>query len=371
MSEATTNALQELARRTRVTLNTIVQGAYALLLSRYSGEEEVLFGAVVSGRPATLPGVEEMVGFFMNTLPMRIQVKPEETVGVWLKRLQQQQVEQLQYEYSSLVQVQGWSDVPRGQPLFESVYVFENFPEGQSLQDETTKLEICVERVVEQTNYPLMLMVVPESQLHLHISYYKQRFDAATIQRMLLHLQTILEAMATSALHHPADARSLRVADIPLIREDERRQVLVEWNATTAAYSSDVCIHRLFEEQVGQAPEAIAVVCGDEQITYRALNTRADALALRLQGMGVGPEVLVCLCMERSVELLVGLLGILKAGGAYVPLDPAYPAGAVGLYATRYTGQQAGGRATTLDLNATTITCQASSAGRGDSRGAC
>ncbi|MEO7020169.1 MAG: amino acid adenylation domain-containing protein [Ktedonobacteraceae bacterium] len=331
LSEATTSALQALAKRERVTLNVVVQAAYALLLSRYSGEQDVIFGTVVSGRPATLPGVEEMVGCFMNTLPVRVQVAAEETLGAWLKRLQEQQVELREYEYSSLAQVQTWSEIPRGRALFESLLIFENYPGGEPSDEQSRTFTMQFTHLSEQTNYPLTVMVVPASQLFLHIGYFSERFEDATIERMLTHLQTILAGMAGDVLPNTNATRSvsphqpLRLADISLMAEDERQQVLVEWNTTSATYSSDICIHTLFEEQVERSPGAIAVVAGDEYLTYRELNRRSNALAHHLREMGVGPEALVCICMERSLELLIGLLATLKAGGAYVPLDPAYP----------------------------------------------
>ena len=312
-----TAALQSLARQHQLTLNTLVQGAWAILLSRYSGEADVVFGVTVSGRPAAIRGVESIVGLLINTLPMRVQVSADDSLLSWLQQIQNQQVEIRQYEYSPLVQVQGWSEVPRGLPLFESIVVFENYPVDISLRERGTNLQVRDVRSFERTNYPLTLVAVPGAKLSLRLSYQRHRFDAATIARMLGHFQTLLEGMVANP--------NQRLSELPLLSAAEQHQVLVEWNDTQADYPKHVCIHQLFEATVTRSPDAIAVVFENEQLTYQELNIRANKIAHHLQALGVEPDVLVGIYMERSLEMVVGLLGILKAGGAYVPLDPAYP----------------------------------------------
>lgn len=316
LSEATTTALHFLAQQHQLTLNTLLQGAFALLLSRYSGEEDIVFGTTSSGRPPTLAGVESMVGVFINTLPARVHVESGEFLLPWLKKLQAQQAQARQYEYSPLVEVQAWSDVPRGMPLFESILVFENYPVNSSLPKQSENLGIREVRFVESINYPLTVVVGVGSELSLKIWYSRQHFDAATITRMLGHLQTLLEGMVANPNQH--------LKELQLLTEAERHQLLVEWNDTQTDYYQR-CIHELFEEQVERSPHAVAVVFEDEQLTYQELNGRANQLACYLQKLGVKQEVLVGICVERSLEMVVGILGILKAGGAYVPLDQAYP----------------------------------------------
>ncbi|MEG4634885.1 condensation domain-containing protein, partial [Microcoleus sp. AR_TQ3_B6] len=317
LSIGTTAALQSLARKHQLTLNTLVQGAWVLLLNRYSGQEDVVFGATVSGRPAELPGVESMVGLFINTLPIRVQVSPTTSLLDWLQQLQVQQVELRQYEYSSLVQVQGWSDVPRGLPLFESIVVFENYPVDASLQKQGSSLEIGNVRGFERTNYPLNLVARPGAELLLELSYDCRRFDAATIEGMLKHLETLLEGIIANP--------SQRLSDLRMLTQNELHTLLVEWNDTRVDYPRDLCIHQLVEAQVAGTPDAVAVVFEDGELTYEELNRRANRVAHYLRSLNVGPDTLVGICVEQSVEMIVGLLGILKAGGAYVPLDPAYP----------------------------------------------
>ncbi|WP_445246414.1 amino acid adenylation domain-containing protein, partial [Microcoleus sp. OTE_8_concoct_300] len=317
LSVAATTAFQSLARQHQLTVNTLVQGAWAILLSRYSGQEDVVFGATVSGRPADLAGVESMVGLFINTLAIRVQVSPQAFLSDWLQQLQAQLVELRQYEYSSLVQVQGWSDVPRGLPLFESIVVFENYPIDASLQKQGGSLEFRNVRSFERTNYPLTLVALPGAQLSLQLSYDCRRFEVATISRMLRHLPTLLEGMVVNP--------GQRLNNLPLLTQQELHTLLVEWNDTLVDYPKHLCIHQLFEAQVEQTPEAVAVVFEDKQLTYGELNRCANQVAHHLRSLGVRPDVLVGICVERSLEMVIGLLGILKAGGAYVPLDPHYP----------------------------------------------
>jgi amino acid adenylation domain-containing protein len=317
LSQEMTDALGSLARQHQLTLNTLVQGAWAMLLSCYSGEQDVLFGVTVAGRPAELTGVESMVGLFINTLPLRVRLNAEDTLLSWLRALQEQQAELRQYEYSPLVQVQGWSDVPRGQPLFESLLVFENYPMDATLQQRLENLTISNLRKIERTNYPLTLLAVPGAEFELHISYDPARFDSETIKRMLGHLQRLLDGI----INNP----SQRLSDITLLTAEEQRQLLEEWNDTTVDYPRGVCLHELFEQQAERTPNSIALIFEDQHLTYHQLNLKANCLAHLLLARGVKIESVVGLLMERSLEMVISLLAILKAGAAYLPLDPSYP----------------------------------------------
>jgi amino acid adenylation domain-containing protein len=313
---AATAALQALAREHQLTVNTLAQGAWALLLSRWSGEDDVLFGVTVSGRPAPLPGVEAMVGLFINTLPLRVKVEPDATLVAWLRRLQERQTVIRQYEHSPLFEVQGWSEAPRGTPLFHSLFVFENFPTAAERRAGPTSVEIRDLRLVEATNYPLSIAVTPGAELALRPIYDRSRFHDAEILRLLGHLATLFEGFAAN----PGG----RLSELEVLTGPERHQTLVEWNDTAGSFP-DLSLHRLFEEQVARAPAAPAVTCGDRTLTYGELNRWANRLAGHLRALGVGPESLVGLMTERSPEMIAGLLAILKAGGAYLPLDPIYP----------------------------------------------
>ncbi len=317
LSAATTAALQSLARQHGLTLSTLVQGAWALLLSRYSDEEDVVFGATVSGRPADLPESELMIGLFINTLPVRVQIASDAPVVDWLQGLQVELVQMRQYEYSPLVQIHGWSQVPRGVPLFESILVFENYPVDTAMREQEGSLTVEKLHSFEQTNYPLTVVAGPGEELLLRIVYDCRRFEADTIGRMLGHLGALLDGIAAD----PGGP----VSALPLLTQAERPQLLATWNDTNKLYPLDGCVHELFEAQVGRQPDAIAVTFNGESLSYAELNRQANRLAHYLRKLGVGPEVLVGLCVEPSWAMVVGALGILKAGGAYVPIDPSYP----------------------------------------------
>ncbi|HEX2206430.1 MAG TPA: amino acid adenylation domain-containing protein [Longimicrobium sp.] len=317
LDEGRSAALEALARRAGVTVNTVLQGAWGLLLSRYAGEEDVVFGATVAGRPAELDGVEEMVGLFINTLPVRMRVRGDAPLGAWLGDLQRAQAKAREYEYAPLARVQGWSEVPGGTPLFESLFVFENY-QRVSGGGAGGPLRVTGVRSVEWNSYPLALVTGPGSRVQLSLAYDESRFDADTIERMLGHLDRILEQAAAHS--------DVRLADLSLLMDDERRQVVEQWNSVDADCPADRTLHAWFEQQAARTPYAVAASFENETLTYAELNAAANQLAHHLRRHGVGPEVRVGLFLERSLEMVVSILATLKAGGAYVPMDPAYPA---------------------------------------------
>jgi amino acid adenylation domain-containing protein/non-ribosomal peptide synthase protein (TIGR01720 family) len=307
-------ALVEVARAHGLTVNALLQGAWALLLARYSREEDVVFGGIVSGRSAGIEGMDAMVGLFINTLPVRARVDPRAPLLTLAQALQQRQAEQLPYEYGSLAEIQRWSEIPPGQPLFSSILVVENYPVfGQ----ERLPFEVTDVRSLEQTNYPLTVVAVPGREMFLRFSYEVDRFDDATISRMMGHFQRLLVSIS--------EAPERRISELSLLTPEELLDLTVTRNDTRVEYPDPRLVHELYEAQVSRSPEAVAVVFESEQLTYRELNERANRLAHHLRELGVGPEVLVGICVERSLEMVIGLMGILKAGGAYVPLDPSYP----------------------------------------------
>ncbi|MEH2104793.1 non-ribosomal peptide synthetase [Nostoc sp.] len=317
LSQTVTEKLQYVARQHHLTLNNLVQGAYALLLSRYSGESDVIFGATVSGRPPTLAGVDSMVGLLINTLPIRVQVNGKAELLPWLKQLQSQAFEQEQYAYYSLAEIQRLSDIPPGMPLFESLLVFENYPLDSAEQETKKTLEISHLRCFERTNYPLTVVVNPQSQLSGRIIYDASRFEQERIARMIGHFQTLLAGMATNLQQE--------ISQLSLLSAAEEKELILQENNQNIDSIDYKCIHRLFEEQVEKTPDAVALGYEKQNLSYRELNNRANQLAHYLQALGVKPEVRVGICVERSLEMAIGILAILKAGGAYIPLDPAYP----------------------------------------------
>lgn len=312
-----TAALQAFARRHHLTMSTMVHGAFALLLSRYTMEEDVVFGTTVSGRPPMLPEVASMLGLFINTLAVRAQVLPEEPAHSWLESLQAKLVKLRDYEYSSLVDVQSWSDAPRRQGLFDTLMVFENYPVDATLLEQNGRLRLGDVRSFESINYPLTIVVLPRAELVLQALHSAERFSGATIQRLLGHLKNLL----FDIIENP----ERRLAEIQLLSPAERA-VLQQWNDTARPFQDTRSVHQLFEAIVEHCPDTPAVIANDRSLTFQELNRRANQLARHLRKLGVGPDVPVALCMDRSPEMIVSLIGILKAGGGYVPLDPSYPA---------------------------------------------
>ncbi|HEX4960999.1 MAG TPA: amino acid adenylation domain-containing protein [Thermoanaerobaculia bacterium] len=300
--------LRDVARRHGVTLNTAIQGAWALLLGHYSGAEDVLFGNVTSGRPPALEGVESIVGLLINTLPVRVPIPPAAPLFSWLGELQARQAELLEYEFSPLAKVQQWSEVPAGQGLFRSVLVFVAISkESWGGQDWS----------LSQTGYPLNLVVITaESGLTLGITYGLRHFDAVSAARLGGHWRSLLEAMIEG------DDRCL--ASLPVLTAAERHQ-LIEWNDAAAA-GREAAFSELFAAQVRRTPEEIAVRCQGEELSYAQLSRRAQELAVRLVRHGAGPERIVALLAARGLDLLVGILGAFQAGAAYLPLDGLHPA---------------------------------------------
>src|SRR5712692_6061953 len=317
LSVEATAELRAFARKHRLTMFTLVQGAWALLLGRYSATDDVVFGATVSVRPHELPDIESAVGLFINTIPVRARLAADTDLLTWFKELQLETVEAREHQHSSLLDIQRWSEVPKGSPLFESILVFENYPTGGSgsLGPEADVQQIRT--ILSRTNYPLTLLAFPGAELQLNLVYDSERFDGDAIRRMLGHLRTIFAELVADPTR--------KLAELPLLTTFERKQMLVEWNQTESEYEEDLCVYQLFEKQAASTPNAIAVEFDEQRLTYGELNARANQLAHYLRRLGVGPESLVGICIERSLDMIVGLLGILKAGGAYVPLDPAFP----------------------------------------------
>jgi amino acid adenylation domain-containing protein/non-ribosomal peptide synthase protein (TIGR01720 family) len=321
LSPASTAALKACAQGRRLTVNTLVQAAWGLLLSRMADRRDVVFGTVVSGRPPELPGVESMVGLFINTLPARMDVDLEAPVAAWLRQIQEDQVAMRQHEWGTLTDVQGWSGLPPGEPLFHSILAFENYPVDNSLGEGAGELAIHDVVISDRTDYPLALAAIPgETELAFRLSH-DHRTDSSTVRRLLGHLETLLAGLAA----HP----ERRLGEVPILTKPEHGQLLA-WSTGERA-PLGTCLHQLFEAQVERAPDAVALADDFGETTYAELERRANRLANTLRGLGVGPEVRVGLRVSRSAEMVKAILGILKAGGAYVPVDPETPAERVAL----------------------------------------
>ncbi|MEV6977382.1 amino acid adenylation domain-containing protein [Kitasatospora sp. NPDC093806] len=311
-----TTRLYDTARAARLTVNTLVQGAWAVLLGRYSGERDVCFGATVSGRPADLPGVESMIGLFINTVPVRIALDDAAPALDWLHGIQRAQGEARQFEHTGLAEIQRWTGAASGR-LFDSIVVFENYPyDGAAAARHG--LTVGAYRGDEHTNYPLMLTAHAGEALQLAVGYDPALFDPDTARRMAGHLTRVLTALA--------DAPHTPVAELPLLTAAETHHLLVERNDTAVAFPAARTVPELFAEQARRTPEAVAVADDTVELSYAELDAEANRLAHHLVGLGVAPGTLVGVCVPRGAAAVVALLAVQRAGGAFVPLDPDYPA---------------------------------------------
>lgn len=327
LSETVTNQLQQLAAGCNTTINVVFQVAWAYLLYRYSGESTVIFGATVSGRPADLNDVQEMIGLFINTLPVKVAFKESITLMEQLKTQHHNNLRRDEFAYLALSEIQrifheNHSGENNGS-LFDTIIVFENLPLDQALDEGLSQMPITGIGASEQTNYGLTLTVYCQRQLAVNFSYAQSRLSEDDIDYIGLHLEQILRAMAN------AEAEQI-VQQLPMLSRQERLQQVEDWQRNYQAFPAGECIHEWVERQAKLYGSAIAVSFADDrgqrhQITYEQLNRRANQLAHCLRRMGVKPNTLVGVCVERSVEMVVSLLGVLKSGGAYLPLDPDYP----------------------------------------------
>ncbi len=306
-----TNRLRNLATRESLSLNVLVMGAWALLLSRHSGTTDIVLGASKTTRRGTIPDADAMVGMFLATIPVRVDVDASLPVAEWLRRIRADWVAARGHEHLPLIDIRHASALGPSVPLFESLVVFENYQLGTRLRAQGGAWSLRHFITYEQTGFPLTLLAYGDEALALRLEYDRRRMDAQTANAWIRELRDILDGWAGDATQ-PLIAASTGVG--ASTAPDSPRDV------------SSSCIHELIEAQVEQTPDATAVVFGEAQLTYRELNERANVVARQLRNRGVGPDVLVGICVDRSIEMVVGLLGILKAGGAYVPLDPAYPA---------------------------------------------
>lgn len=317
LSEDLSVALTELARRERITLSTLMQAAWAVLLSRYSNQDDVCFGVTVSGRPADLKGAEDMVGLFINTLPLRVKCGPGLRASDLLQDVQRLSQAMREYEYSFLPDVKAASAVPKDQPLFESIFVFENYPIESAASVQDAAFGISHFQGFEMTNFPLALVVAPGQQVRLIMHYYLTLFHPETITRMLGHLEQVLTVMVESP--------QVEIDRIDILTPAEREALLVTFNDTVAPYPAERCIQELIEDQVDRSPDRTALRMGESCLSYRELEAKANQLAHHLRDKGIGPGKTVGVFIDRSFEMIIAVLGIIKAGGAYVPIETEYP----------------------------------------------
>ncbi|GAA0573342.1 amino acid adenylation domain-containing protein [Halomonas salifodinae] len=323
LSVAQTQHLQRVAARQGVTLNTLVQGAWALLLARYSGDRDLLFGVTVAGRPAHLQGMESIVGLFINSLPLRWSWRPDQPLDGWLKALQNENLSLREHESVSLAEIQGWSEVQH-QDLFHSLFVFENAPIAADLRQ--GQLDYLISDMANRThtNYPITVVIVPGERLHLQLTYQTDWFRREEVAQMLRHFRTLLLNMGR-ALERQADTP---LQGIAMLDDAEIARQYQEWAggglAADERQLQPLYIERL-QRQVRRTPERIAVVHGEQRLTFDQLNRAANRLARHLRASGVTSGDLLAVLDERGLDLLVMIVATLKAGAGWLPLDPRNP----------------------------------------------
>ncbi len=316
LDEQQTQQLQQWARQHHLTLNSALQGAWAVLLGLYAGQADVVFGATVAGRPAELAGMEQLVGLCINSLPVRAQLDQQQPVVPWLQALQAQQSRCNDFAATPLTAIQQASAIAASQPLFTTLLVFENYPIADSLEQALSDLSIAAAKTTEQTNLPLTVLALPDAALTLKLSYDQAVYTPERIQQLTHHLLRLLQQLPHAAT----------LAELTLLDQAEQHQLLHTWNSTAQDWATSDLLTDLLDAQVQRTPAAVAVCDAHTSLSYAELERRATQLAAALQAQGVQVDDRIGVLMERSVQLVVALLAILKAGAAYVPLDPSYPA---------------------------------------------
>ncbi|MEO0947266.1 MAG: amino acid adenylation domain-containing protein, partial [Cyanobacteria bacterium J06641_5] len=312
-----TAAVNTLAQQQGVTVFMVLLAAFQILLARYSTQEDIVVGSPIANRK--YPEVEGLIGFFVNTLALRTTIDANTTVAELLQQIRRTALDAYAHQdvpFERVIEALSVERTLAHTPLFQVMFVLQNVPTASLELEGITLTPLELETGTAKFDLTLSLQETAEGFVGVW-EYNTDLFADPTIERMARHFQNLLVAIAANP--------QVCVGELSLLDAAERHQLLTKWDDSTQEYPQDKCIHQLFEEQAEKNPDAVALVFADRQLTYGQLNQKANQVARYLQSLGVGPEVLVGLCVERSLETIVGLLGILKAGGAYVPIDPTYP----------------------------------------------
>lgn len=313
--------LRALAKAHRLTMGSLVHGLWAILLSRYSGEDDVLYGLTRAGRPAERPQSDAQVGMFINSLPVRARVDQERPLLHWLLDLQARQQRQHPHEHAALVDVQAASSIPQGTPFLKSVVVYENYPMDTALRGSAAGFSVEDVDILEQTSFPFSLFAVLRDSLEIRTLYDRSLFEAAAVDRLTGHLRTLFEALA--------DDPHQRIADLPLLTVDEERHML---RAAPPVPLSPGGVSPRIAAQAATSPEATAVIADEAVLDYAGLDRAANRLARHLLEAGAIKGSTIGLCLSRGTDMPVALLATLRLGCNYLPLDPAYPVDRLAYY---------------------------------------
>lgn len=327
IAKDTTEELEGFVKRHKITLASLLYAGWGVLLQKYNNTDDVVFGTTVSGRPAKVQGIEETVGLFINTLPLRVRCTAGDMIGTLLNDINTSLLEREEHETVSLVEIKKSSRLKISEELFDSIVVIENYPLEKRLIGQKGKLSVNSYSMVESTHYDLTIGITLFGGIEISFVYREGVFDDRDMEYMSRHYLNVVRAMAEG----PGD----KISDIEIITAEEKNKILFEFNKTRVDYPLDKTIDGLFEEQSRRTPDAAALYWSYRSyrsnrthrtyMTYKELSLESDRLAALLREKGVGPDTIAAIEMERSPELLAGILGILKAGGAYLPIDPGFP----------------------------------------------
>ena len=308
-----TDKLKDIAGKNKITVNTIFQTVWGILLQRYNNVEDVVFGSVVSGRPAEIDGIENMVGLFINAVPVRIKSTVDKTFIELIKEVHDCSSASKKYEYVSLAKIQ--SSTSLKQQLIDNMLVFENYPVAKYNNKSELKMELV--EAIEQTNYNFNIIAGITDELFVKLNFNACIYEKQYVNMIAGHIKQIIKEVVENP--------EIKISEMEIISEEEKRKILLDFNDTKTEYPKHKTIHELFEEQVEKSPDNIAVVYENKELTYRELNEKSNSLARVLREKGVIAGSIVGIMVDRSLEMIIGIMGILKAGGAYLPIDPEYP----------------------------------------------
>lgn len=310
-----TERIGSFSQKYHLTVNTMMQGVWSYLLYRYTGNPHVVYGVTVSGRPDDLPDMERRVGMYINILPLHDRIDREEKMIDWLMRIQRGQIGCRVYQHTMLPDIQKWIGIPGD--LFDSTMAFNNYAVNKEMLARQRGLRVENAYINEQSNYPLTITVVSGVETGVSFSYNSHLIPEAVIGRIRGHFEQVLRQL----IRMPDG----RVGDVELMTGEERAKLLNEFNFPGPALSGEKTFVDVFQQQAAATPDRIAVVCGDEEVSYRQLNTRANRLARYLRARSIGEGMPVPICIGPGLEQMAAMLGVLKAGGVFVPMDPNYP----------------------------------------------
>ncbi|MEK3918735.1 amino acid adenylation domain-containing protein [Paenibacillus sp. FSL K6-2393] len=311
--------MDRVAKQRLVTVNTLLQAIWGVMLQKYNGTNDAVFGSVVAGRPVEIPGIESMIGLFINTVPVRVTSEADTVFADLMAKLQERALESGRYDYYPLYEIQARS--VQKQNLINHIIAFENYPVDEQMEQAGDQqhgdLTIADVQMEEQTNYNFNVTVVPGDEIEIRFDFNAEVFDKDSIERLKGHLVHLLEQVA--------DNPEITVGELELVTEEEKADLLGRFNDTTTEFPRGKTLIQLFEEQAARIPDAVAISLNGQELTYRELNERVNRLAHTLRSHGISKDRLVAIMAERSIEMVVGMLAAHKAGSAYVPIDPEYP----------------------------------------------